>query len=363
MALELTVRHRNVRSPLLVVPTPDLKLYKRQIGSDSEFSSSDTPRKNKRKLSEPKRRTTDFSIKRLCPDSPGSACSESGRSEESTPERVHEDSRDSADTTSPDLILVKERLNPQHPHLRPPFMFPDLRHHPYVLPPFYYGQFPPGFPATAPHLPPGFPAFSAGGLPTIPSVGVHGHLLQHNTHNSSQEETSRSTSPRPSPMPVSTTSLSKHRVSKKKDNRNNCNSKPPEWDVSPKPCQSDDETGSNLNSSPESPRDSSNSRKCRKNYKNMTRERRVEANARERTRVHTISAAFDGLRHAVPSYSYNQKLSKLAILRIACSYINALSKLADSDICSPQVKDASFAECVDSCTRTIQTEGKARRRH
>ena len=59
-------------------------------------------------------------------------------------------------------------------------------------------------------------------------------------------------------------------------------------------------------------------RKQRKNYKNMTRERRVEANARERTRVHAISAAFEGLRRAVPSYSYNQRLSKLAILRIAC---------------------------------------------
>ena len=62
-------------------------------------------------------------------------------------------------------------------------------------------------------------------------------------------------------------------------------------------------------------------RKQRKNYKNMTRERRVEANARERTRVHAISSAFEGLRRAVPSYSYNQRLSKLAILRIACRFV------------------------------------------
>ena len=33
-----------------------------------------------------------------------------------------------------------------------------------------------------------------------------------------------------------------------------------------------------------------------RNYKNMTRERRVEANARERQRVHTITAAFDTLQ-------------------------------------------------------------------
>ncbi|ESO83974.1 hypothetical protein LOTGIDRAFT_99796, partial [Lottia gigantea] len=91
--------------------------------------------------------------------------------------------------------------------------------------------------------------------------------------------------------------------------------------------------------------------------KNMTRERRVEANARERSRVHTISAAFDSLRRAVPSYSYNQKLSKLAILRIASSYIMALSSLADDN-----QKSTNFAECVDMCTQTIQTEGRARRR-
>jgi atonal protein 8 len=95
----------------------------------------------------------------------------------------------------------------------------------------------------------------------------------------------------------------------------------------------------------------------------MTRERRVEANARERTRVHTISAAFDALRRAVPSYSYNQKLSKLAILRIACTYIMALARLADVDCSQEPAVPLTFADCVDLCTRTIQTEGRARRRH
>lgn len=50
-------------------------------------------------------------------------------------------------------------------------------------------------------------------------------------------------------------------------------------------------------------------------YKNLTKERRLVANARERTRVHTISSAFEELRRQIPSYSCNQKLSKLAILR------------------------------------------------
>ncbi|GFR89921.1 protein atonal homolog 8-like [Elysia marginata] len=108
------------------------------------------------------------------------------------------------------------------------------------------------------------------------------------------------------------------------------------------------------------------SRKHRKNYKNMTRERRVEANARERTRVHTISAAFEALRRAVPSYSHNQKLSKLAILRIACSYIMSLARLGDMDYTSASEhigQPLNFAECVEMTTNTIQTEGRARRRH
>lgn len=108
----------------------------------------------------------------------------------------------------------------------------------------------------------------------------------------------------------------------------------------------------------------------RKNYKNMTKQRRIEANARERSRVHTISAAFENLRRAVPSYSYNQRLSKLAILRIACSYIVALARLADLDYSAASCVHGSgterpqmtFAECVDHCTQTIQSEGKAKRR-
>ena len=62
----------------------------------------------------------------------------------------------------------------------------------------------------------------------------------------------------------------------------------------------------------------------------MTRERRQQANARERTRVHTISAAFESLRRAVPSFSHGQRLSKLSILRVAGAYIAALSRLSDA---------------------------------
>lgn len=100
---------------------------------------------------------------------------------------------------------------------------------------------------------------------------------------------------------------------------------------------------------------------AQRNYKNMTRERRIEANARERTRVHTISAAYDTLRQAVPSYSSTQKLSKLSVLRIACSYILTLSRLAGEDFSIDQ-SQPPLQDCIDAVTRTIQTEGKLRRK-
>uniref|UniRef100_A0A1A9W0J9 BHLH domain-containing protein n=1 Tax=Glossina brevipalpis TaxID=37001 RepID=A0A1A9W0J9_9MUSC len=98
-----------------------------------------------------------------------------------------------------------------------------------------------------------------------------------------------------------------------------------------------------------------------RNYKNMTRERRIEANARERSRVHTISAAYETLRRSVPSYSSNQKLSKLSVLRVACSYILTLSRMAGHDYSKDQC-EPSIASCFDAVTATIQTEGKIRKK-
>ncbi|KAF3837822.1 hypothetical protein F7725_009590, partial [Dissostichus mawsoni] len=89
--------------------------------------------------------------------------------------------------------------------------------------------------------------------------------------------------------------------------------------------------------------------------------RRLLANARERTRVHTISAAFEALRKQVPCYSYGQKLSKLAILRIACNYILSLAQLAELDY-SSDCDSVSFSQCVEQCTRTLQAEGRSKKR-
>lgn len=116
------------------------------------------------------------------------------------------------------------------------------------------------------------------------------------------------------------------------------------------------QTTPSCQSSPSSPNKSS-----QRNYKNMTRERRIEANARERTRVHTISAAYETLRKAIPAYSHTQKLSKLSVLRVACSYILTLSRLAGDDF-SADGSEPSIDSCVDLVTKTIQTEGKLRKR-
>ena len=63
----------------------------------------------------------------------------------------------------------------------------------------------------------------------------------------------------------------------------------------------------------------------------------------------------------VPCYSYGQKLSKLAILRIACNYILSLAQLAQLDL-SPEHGSISFRECVELCTRTLQAEGRSKKR-
>ncbi|CAL8264302.1 unnamed protein product [Lota lota] len=101
---------------------------------------------------------------------------------------------------------------------------------------------------------------------------------------------------------------------------------------------------------------------CVPEIKAVQQTRRLLANARERTRVHTISAAFEALRKQVPCYSYGQKLSKLAILRIACNYILSLAQLAELDYASTDHSSLTFSQCVEQCTRTLQAEGRSKKR-
>ncbi|KAK5849722.1 hypothetical protein PBY51_014033 [Eleginops maclovinus] len=55
--------------------------------------------------------------------------------------------------------------------------------------------------------------------------------------------------------------------------------------------------------------------------------RRIEANTRERNRMHSLNSALDSLRKVVPCYSNTQKLSKIETLRLAKNYIWALSEI------------------------------------
>lgn len=95
-------------------------------------------------------------------------------------------------------------------------------------------------------------------------------------------------------------------------------------------------------------------------WRQNSRTRRLVANARERSRIHILSDAFENLRRAVPSYSEDQKLSKLAILKLATYYISALANLAESDTSTRSLKQ--FADCVAHCTKALQTEGRSRRK-
>ena len=115
----------------------------------------------------------------------------------------------------------------------------------------------------------------------------------------------------------------------------------------------------------------------------MTRERRVEANARERQRVHTITAAFDTLQSLIPSPEdismdksskssspsdavnqlsnlNNQKLSKLSIIKIATSYIMLLSRMAGYDYTEDK-SAPSIEECVKKCSELLTQETKVKR--
>ena len=60
------------------------------------------------------------------------------------------------------------------------------------------------------------------------------------------------------------------------------------------------------------------------------RVRRVNANCRERSRMHGLNSALDVLRERVPCSAGSQKLSKIETLRLARNYIAALSAVLES---------------------------------
>ena len=107
---------------------------------------------------------------------------------------------------------------------------------------------------------------------------------------------------------------------------------------------------------------SSPSPKKQTNYKSKTRDRRVEANARERKRVHTITAAFDTLQAAIPDEQDNGvKLSKLSVIKIATAYIMALSRMAGHDYTEDQ-SAPSLESVIDDYRNTVIEETKVKTR-
>lgn len=62
---------------------------------------------------------------------------------------------------------------------------------------------------------------------------------------------------------------------------------------------------------------------------NVTKKRRLAANARERRRMNGLNEAFDKLRGVVPSLGADHKLSKFETLQMAQTYISALCDLLE----------------------------------
>uniref|UniRef100_A0A182QGU5 BHLH domain-containing protein n=1 Tax=Anopheles farauti TaxID=69004 RepID=A0A182QGU5_9DIPT len=56
----------------------------------------------------------------------------------------------------------------------------------------------------------------------------------------------------------------------------------------------------------------------------LTFDQRLQANARERYRTHSVNSAFNNLRQLIPTEPRNRKLSKIETLRLAKSYISHL---------------------------------------
>ncbi|VDK42207.1 unnamed protein product [Dibothriocephalus latus] len=112
---------------------------------------------------------------------------------------------------------------------------------------------------------------------------------------------------------------------------------------------------------------------------------RVKANARERQRVHTIGAAFETLRRSVPTAGSSTRLSKLAVLRIAASYIETLAACLEANpkesATEEEVRDLPedlslkgsslpspapdplirFDTCIRKLNRMVRAEARSRR--
>lgn len=109
----------------------------------------------------------------------------------------------------------------------------------------------------------------------------------------------------------------------------------------------------------------------------LSKYRRKTANARERSRMREINAAFEALRRAVPHLagpahspgSQNEKLTKITTLRLAMKYITALSSalrdtacsnttLQTSNPCSSDLGDL-LSDCSDLDCLLLESDGES----
>lgn len=104
----------------------------------------------------------------------------------------------------------------------------------------------------------------------------------------------------------------------------------------------------------------------------LSKYRRKTANARERSRMREINAAFEALRKAVPHWNTpqattaNEKLTKITTLRLAMKYISALSSaLRDPSVCSNMTSASCsdlgdlLSDCSDLDCLLLESDGES----
>ena len=99
-------------------------------------------------------------------------------------------------------------------------------------------------------------------------------------------------------------------------------------------------------------------RKKRRSRLTGLSKQRQAANARERSRTHSVNAAFSTLRVLIPTEPSDRKLSKIETLRLATSYISHLGTLLVSGsqcVNNPDVKDSITTVPVSPSTGRICT--------
>ncbi len=68
------------------------------------------------------------------------------------------------------------------------------------------------------------------------------------------------------------------------------------------------------------------------------RQKRVDANDRERQRMGQLNTAFNQLRHVLPRHGNDRELSKFETIQIAKNYIRALNGMLEEEETAPSAE-------------------------